>query len=214
METKSLSIDKLELKFDDSTMKFSGYASIFGGVDAYGDTIQPGAYANTLKNRARPIRMRWNHWGDIIGKWLTLKEDEKGLYVEGELPPGHSVASDVYASLKHGAVDGLSIGYRVRAFEQLNDDRRLLKEIDLLEISVVEEPADLGARIGDVKNVIEQCETLKEVESILRDAGGFNRIDAKALVARIKSLSKRDAETEQPDKSAIAKVFSDFKLSV
>ena len=214
METKSLALDRLELKFDDSKMKFSGYASIFGGIDSYGDTIQAGAYANTLKNRARPIRMRWNHWGEIIGKWILLEEDEKGLRVEGELTPGHSVAGDVYASLKHGAIDGLSIGYRVKAFEQVNEDRRLLKEIDLIEISVVEEPADLGARIGDVKAVIEGSETLKEIESILRDAGGFNRIDAKALVSRIKSLSMRDVATENELPKQISDVFEKFTLKV
>jgi HK97 family phage prohead protease len=213
METKQLSLDVLDLKFIDSNLTFSGYASIFGGIDAYGDTIEAGAYANTLKGRARPIRMRWNHWGPVIGKWIELVEDKKGLLVSGELTPGHSQAADVYASMKHGAVDGLSIGYRVKAFDQLNDDRRILKEIELVEISIVEEPADLGAKIGDVKSFIEAAESLKEIESILRDAGGFNRIDAKALVSRIKSMSLRDVETEGNVKAGIASVFSGFKLS-
>jgi HK97 family phage prohead protease len=212
METKQLGLDALELKFVDSGMQFAGYASIFGGVDAYGDTIQPGAYAETLKKRSRPIRMRWNHWGDVIGKWTTLKEDKKGLYVEGELTPGHSKAADVYASLKHGAIDGLSIGYRVKAFEQLDNDRRLLKQIDLVEISVVEEPADLGAKIGEVKSVIEAADSLKEIESILREAGRFSRDDAKLLVARVKSLSLREAETEK-QAGELQDLFSKFRLA-
>jgi HK97 family phage prohead protease len=212
METKTLPIDALDLKFTDSGMKFSGYASVFGGVDAYGDTIEQGAYAETLKKRQRPIRMRWNHYGNIIGKWTIIKEDEKGLYVEGELTPGHSTAEDVYASLKHGAISGLSIGYRVRAYEQLSDETRLLKQIDLVEISVVEEPADLGAQIGAVKSAITDAESLKEIEALLRDAGGFSRTDAGALVSRIKSLSLRDAEAEEKTVSGIAEVFSGFKL--
>lgn len=194
MEIKQLNLDAAELKFAGAAFSFSGYASMFGGVDSYGDTIEPGAYKNTLQNRERPIRMRWNHYGEVIGKWTNMYEDEKGLYVEGELTPGHSKASDVFASLKHGAIDGLSIGYRVKAFDQINEGRRLLKEIDLIEISVVEEPADLAARIGEVKSVLEKANSLKEIESLLRDVGGFSRVDAKHLVSKVNSLYQREAE--------------------
>ena len=91
MEHKLFSLDAAQVKF--STEKpgfFAGHASKFHGVDAYGDTIFPGAYKSTLESRKRPVQMRWNHYGDVIGKWLTIKEDEHGLYVEGELTPGHS----------------------------------------------------------------------------------------------------------------------------
>lgn len=208
METKLLALSGAEIKMqDDGKMSFAGYASVFGGVDAYGDTIQKGAYLHTLKNRDRPIRMRWNHWGPVIGKWTHLGEDSKGLFVEGELTPGHSKATDVYASMKHGAVDGMSIGYRVKAYEQTSEDRRLLKEIELIEISVVEEPADLGAKVGEVKSMIEAADSLKEIESLLRDAGGFTRADATTLVARIKALCQSDSDTNAKVKTAVLDVF-------
>lgn len=192
MEFKRLALDSASLKFDEAREGFfSGYASVFNGLDAYGDSIKPGAYKQTIKNRERPIRMRWNHFGPIIGKWLNVKEDETGLYVEGELTPGHSVAQNVLASMQHGAVDGMSIGYRPVKSEDRGDGTRLLKEIELVEISVVEEPADLGAKVGEVKHLIEmidEIKTLKEVESLLREAGGFSRAAATALVSRVKSL--------------------------
>lgn len=195
METKRLALDGAALKFDDARQGvFAGYASVFNGVDSYGDTILPGAYKKTLRKRERPIRLRWNHYGPVIGKWLTIEEDEKGLYVEGELTPGHSVAQNVYASMKHGAVDGMSIGYRPIKVENLPDGKRKLSEIDLIEISIVEEPADLGAKVGEVKSAIEEARTLKEIESILRDAGGFSRAAATSLVSRIKSLSLGERE--------------------
>ncbi len=141
--------------------------------------------------------MRWRHWGDIIGKWTSMKEDEHGLYVEGELTPGHSQAGDVYASLKHGAISGLSIGFRpVKSIENSTGGRDL-HEIDLVEISIVESPADLGAQVGAVKSAIEEAESLKEIEALLRDAGGFTRADACALVARIKSLGQSDSAPEK-----------------
>jgi len=164
---------------------FSGYASVFNGVDSYGDTIQPGAYANTLETRERPVRMRWNHYGPVIGVWKDVKEDDVGLFVEGELTPGHTVAQNVGASMKHGAVDGLSIGYRVQDSEK-NGDVTVLKEIELVEISVVEEPADLAALVSEIKSSIETASTLKELEMILRDAGQFSKSGAEAFISRVK----------------------------
>ena len=198
MQHKLSPFDRLSVKFDDARPGFfSGYASVFGLVDSCGDTIAPGAYSKTLQNRERPIQLRWNHHGGVVGKWLTLREDEKGLYVEGELTPGHSVAQDAYALMKHGAVNGLSIGYRPIESEQKDDGTRLLKQIDLVEISIVETPADAAALIGDVKSAIDGAVSLKEIESLLRDAGGFTRADACALVARIKSLGQSDSAPEK-----------------
>jgi HK97 family phage prohead protease len=202
VERKLAPIDALELKFDGEG-RFEGYASMFNGVDAYGDTIIPGAYKKTIKRKAgdRPIRMRWNHFGPVIGKWADMGEDEKGLYVKGELTPGHSVAKDVYASMKHGAVSGMSIGYIARSAREKADGGRELKEIDLIEISVVEDPADLGARITGMKAVINELGSFKEIEGWLRDAAGLSRDDATALVSRVKSLSHRDDVPEPLDTS-------------
>lgn len=193
----NLSDVKIKFEGEDDRRVFSGYASVFGGVDSYGDTIMPGAYKNTLENRSRPVQMRWNHFGPVIGKWLKIYEDENGLYVEGELTPDHSVAEDVYASLKHGAVTGLSIGYRpIKSIENEQGGEDLY-EIDLIEISVVESPADLNAQIASVKSKISDATTLKEIESLLREVGGFSRSDATSLVSRVKTIS-RGERVEKP----------------
>lgn len=197
MHHKLITLDDTQVKFDEARKGFfSGYASVFGGVDSYGDTILPGAYAGTLKARKRPVQMRWNHYGDVIGKWLRIEEDDKGLYVEGELTPGHSKAADVYASLKHGAISGMSIGYRPVKAIQNDHGGTDLHEIDLVEISVVESPADLAAQVDDVKSDIEAATSLKDFERILRDAG-FSRSDATALVARIKATTHGERAAEK-----------------
>lgn len=197
---KSIGLDTAEFKFDEARKGFfCGYASVFGGVDSYKDTIVPGAYTKTLANRSRPVQLKWNHYGPVIGKWLTLREDEKGLYVEGELTPGHSQAEDAYALMKHGAVTGLSIGYRVGKAQEKGDLREL-QEIDLIEISVVEQPADLGAQIGSVKSALDGALSLKELEALLRDVGGFSHAEAKALIAKAKALGEpREAVPEVSD---------------
>lgn len=210
MELKKLEIDRAEIKFLDSgAMKFAGYASRFGGVDSYGDTIDPKAYDRTIKpkNRERPIRLRWNHYGPVIGKFLDIGVDSAGLAVEGELTPGHSVAQDVYASMKHGAVDGLSIGFVPKKIEMLDGGGRLLKEIHLVEISVVEEPADLGARIADVKSALDEAQSLADIEALLREAAKFSRSDATALVSRIRNLVRGERESQINQAEAIRSLF-------
>ena len=212
MEHKNLQIEAVNLKFAEEGRKFSGYASVFGGVDSYGDTIMPGAYKATIGNRERPIQMRFNHLPGVIGKWTRIEEDEKDLIVEGELTPGHSKAEDAYALLKHGAISGLSIGYRpVKAVENQHGGVDL-HEIDLIEISVVESPADLAAQISDVKSAIEQAENRKEFEELLRNAGGFSRADAKALVSRIKSLGHRNDGDPDNDSADMASMFQNLKF--
>jgi len=197
LHTKLLGLERVEFKFDGEAGVIEGYASTFGGgPDSYGDIIAAGAFTKTLKDRNRPVRMRWNHFGPVIGKWTAIAEDERGLKVRGELTPGHSVAADVYASLKHGAIDGLSIGYYTIASEKQKDGTVLLKEIELVEVSVVEEPANTNATISEVKSDIESAATLKDFEDILRDAGQFSNSAATAFVSRLKAAVLREAEAE------------------
>lgn len=206
MQIKTLT--QCDIKFLEAgkAMQFAGYASKFNGVDSYGDTIAPGAYVETIGMRQRPILMKRNHWAGVIGKWLTMREDEIGLYVEGEFTPGNREAEDTYALVKHGAISGLSIGYEPTEFEMLADGRRLLKRITLHEISVVDSPADAGAVIASVKD----AHGLKDVEAILRSRG-FSQSEATAIVARVKSLAHGDRADEG---KAVADMLRNFKIPV
>lgn len=211
METKRIQLTDASVKFVGDGMRFAGYASVFGGVDSYGDTIDPKAYDKTIrqKNRERPIRMRWNHYGPVIGKWIEISTDDKGLLVEGELTPGHSTAMDAWASMQHGAVDGMSIGYRPKKIEIIDDGKgRLLKEIDLIEISIVEEPADLGARVDpeSIKSAIQAITSISEFEDFLRDVGGLSRVAAKSLISQAKPLFLRDARSAEEAEAAKAEI--------
>jgi len=207
---KKLDLQKLDLKFVGEGMTFSGYASVFGQVDSYGDTIDPNAYDLTLKDRVRPVRMRWNHYGPVIGKWLRMTTDKTGLFVEGELTPGHSKAIDTYASLKHGAVDGLSIGYIAKSAVENPNGTRLLKDIELVEISIVEEPADINATVSSIKSAIEQAKSIREIEATLRDSAGLSRLEACAVVSRIKAVIQSDFDNGKKEAQEIAQLFKSF----
>lgn len=191
---KTLSLSDVSLKVDGDVGKFSGYASVFDGVDSYGDTITKGAFSDTLNTHGAP-KMFFNHeWTMPIGKYTTVKEDDHGLYVEGELTPGLALATDVRAAMKHGTLDGLSIGGYVQKsdYQETDKGRVISKWSRLMEISPVVFPADSAARVDSVKSemleAIEQVETIRDLERLLRDAGGFSKGAAIALAARVKSM--------------------------
>lgn len=195
LEQMDLAYHACEIKFAKQPGRFQGYASVFGGVDSYGDTIEPGAFRSTLENRSRMPAMLFGHNpGRVIGKWLHLEEDARGLFGEGEFTPGNSDAQNTYASLKHGAIDGLSIGFRIPkgGAEDLKDGKRKLRAIDLVEISVVTMPADDAARVIAVKERMGAIASIRDAEEILRDSG-FSRSAAQTLLSRIRSIVLSDS---------------------
>lgn len=134
---------------------FSGYASLFGEVDLAKDRIERGAFTASLAARgAGGVRMLYQHDpAEPIGAWKIIREDARGLYVEGALSPGVARAREVHALMKTGALDGLSIGFRtVRARRDATSGVRRILEADLWEISVVTFPMLPSARVSNVKN--------------------------------------------------------------
>jgi HK97 family phage prohead protease len=131
-----------------------GYASLFGVVDQARDMVMPGAFRETLKARGlRRIPMLFQHDpSEPIGIWLELREDYRGLYARGRLIPDVQRSREVFALLRDGAIDGLSIGFRaVRGRVDPRTRVRKLSVVDLWEISVVTFPLLAGARVHAVK---------------------------------------------------------------
>lgn len=123
-----------------------GYASIFNTPDQNGDIIAPGAFQSSLQTRA-PIRMLYQHKVETpIGRWRTLEEDARGLFVRGDLILSSAHAREVFALLEGGAIDGLSIGFQTIKATKEPGGRRILKA-NLWEISIVTFPMASSARI-------------------------------------------------------------------
>ena len=203
MERKLHTLQAEQFKFDAIKGSFEGYASMFDGVDAYGDTIVKGAYAETLQNRTRPVAMFFNHISrrsDMpakIGVYEDMCEDDYGLKVKGRLTVGHPTADAVLASMKNGTISGLSIGYMVPVGgAEKRDNIRLLKKIDLIEVSIVEEPADLGALIdrSSIKSAVDNMKSLADAEKILREAGSFSGNAATDFVSKLRAVIQREAD--------------------
>lgn len=201
---KAISLSNVDLKMEGDTGRFAGYASVFGGTDDAGDTIVRGAFASTLRTHGLPKMYLEHAWAKgahgsamlPIGKFHVAKEDDHGLFVEGELTPGMSVSSDVRAAMKHGTIDGLSIGGLIKKgdYEEIETGRVIKRWSRLIEVSVVAHPADTAARVdpstvkSELLDEIEEIGTIREFERFLRDAGGLTKGAATALAARAKKI--------------------------
>lgn len=190
-ETKAL---RLDLKAD-ADGRVEGYASRFGEVDQGGDMVLKGAYADTIA-AGRPVKMLWQHDpAQPIGVWDEVSEDDTGLRVRGRILSDVAKGREALALVRAGAIDGLSIGYRVTDGDISADGVRLLKSVDLWEVSLVTFPMQETARI-DAQKAAEM--TAKEFERrLVRDAG-LTRSVARALMSGGMDAvkAKRDAGSD------------------
>lgn len=190
-EQKATRFDMKSVREDGS---FEGYASLFGAEDLGRDVVMPGAFRASLSKRGpRGIKMLYQHDpNEVIGVWLKLREDMRGLFVEGKLLPDVGRSREVLSLMRAGAIDGLSIGYHVvKAKADAKTGLRQLIEVDLWEISVVTFPMLPEARISAVKAA---RPTEREFERWLTRDAGFSRSDARLIIAAgYKALNTRDA---------------------
>lgn len=133
---------------------FEGYASLFRVVDLGKDLVEPGAFRDSLVRRGPAgVKLLWQHDpAEPIGRWLSLAEDRRGLFVRGQLSLAVARAREIHALMREGAVDGLSIGFRCeRARTEPRSGLRRLERVDLWEISLVTFPMLPQARVSAVK---------------------------------------------------------------
>lgn len=202
LETKLIKFTQTKLAPDPEnteSMTFSGYGAAFGNVDSYGDIIQKGAFSAYLAD-VKSGKQDWpsmltQHGGwalsanDLtpVGVYTDLSEDEFGLKTSGNLAPTPR-GIEIHTLMKmqpRPAISGLSIGYYPREFEyggKKDPYSRLLKKIDLVEISIVTFPANGKARINGVKSI--QDMTDHEFEQALRDVLGLSQKEAKTVISR------------------------------
>ena len=200
---------------DEAKGMFSGYASIFGNKDLGNDVVVQGAFQKSIRAKgARKIKMLFQHdTKEPIGVYTKVREDAQGLYVEGKLAMQTQKGREVYELMKMGAIDGLSVGYRVDAKGYSYDDRgkkRYLKQVDLMEISAVTFPMNPKARVNAVKA---EERTVRDWEAFLRDEGGLSRSESKVAASAVtKALDQREVGDEQSEvMKSIAKLTTILK---
>lgn len=207
--------------------EFSGYGSVFGNEDLGGDVIMRGAFAKSLKAKKEQLpQMFWAHDPSRVpGKWLEMSEDKHGLAVKGVLADT-PLGNEIHTLLKMEAVRGLSIGFVTKQQEFEEDGTRLIKEVDLWEVSIVSLPMNPLAQVVHTHSRLsaagEYVPTVREFERILRDVGCSKTI-AKRFVSKMldgefgetPSEPRRDAGDEDlvATAAAISEMFQAATLA-
>lgn len=185
---------EIETKKVSAKGEFEGYGALFNLVDNGGDVIQKGAFAASLgdfASKGRAPKMLWQHDpATPIGVYTEVREDDRGLYVKGQLLLDTVSGKEAYIRLKSGAVDGLSIGYRTREADFTDEGLRVLKQVDLWEISLVTFPMNPDTRVDAVKalDAGKSDPVAAQLNNALAAMGIAPKDAAAASAAAIKSL--------------------------
>jgi uncharacterized protein len=123
--------------------KLEGYAATFDTpADIHGqftETIQRGAFANSLRDGDILALLDHNETqllGRTRSKTLQLNEDGKGLRFSLALPQT-TLANDLLVMVERGDIGGMSFGFWPVDEVWPSKDQRILRSVDLLEVSVV-----------------------------------------------------------------------------
>jgi len=224
VEYKALPLEDFEIKAGDGGWTFTAYASTFGNKDHGGDVIQPGAFKSTLTNPNRDRPLLWQHQqGEPIGRELSIAEDKKGLLGTWEIIDT-ARGADAYKLLKRGVIRSMSIGYIPKTFDFTDGgDGRVLKEIDLLENSVVSVPMNDQARVQSVKSHCEVCHaaalagsaapkydslTLAQLAGVVTEVSDLFSERTKGLLAKLATGEHELTENKRADLEALLETFS------
>ena len=179
----------MEVKALDDSGVFEGLAAVYDNVDLQGETISPGAFTKTIRERPQ-VKLLYQHDTNQPIGLCEVSDSAVGLIVRGRLSLGVARARETYELLKTGVLDSFSIGYDVIKDRRLKDGTRVLTELRLWEVSIVTFPANPKAVVGRVKrdawadDYAEMKRTVREI----RDCA--QHMADEALVARMKRTAR------------------------
>ncbi len=223
MDLKQIKNKTLDVKFtkssfseDDKYYHFSGYGSTFGNVDRGKDVVIEGAFSDSLKS-ITPKFCYQHNMKDPIGIFTEIKEDSHGLFVRGQMRKGFEKTQWIASLIEDGAIDSMSIGFNIDEGGYEYDAKTgvcLLKKLTLFEVSLVTIPMNEEARLTGFKSL----DSIRDVEDMLRENGGFSAKDAKTIISKIKEFCTRDeSEIEQkrdvdvqPDPTPLLEAIKNF----
>ena len=165
-------------KSADGTIKISGYANT-KDRDRVGDVVLPEAFQKTLKEyKNNPILLYMHDWDKVIGKITNMEIDDRGLKVYCVISNSKD-CEDIRLKIKEGILCTFSIGYNeLDADWDKETATNYVKEIELLEISIVSIPCNTAAKFS----VVDQEEESNEDEKAFTDGALKFMADALSLL--------------------------------
>lgn len=186
-ERRHLPAREFELRAEgESTLKLTGYASVFdspydvwGGPSAGGfaETIDRKAFDVTLRGKP-DVHLLINHEGMPLARTksgtLQLNTDRTGLYVEADLDRRDPDVQRLQSKMERGDMDEMSFAFRaIRQEWNADETERRLTEvsIDRGDVSVVNYGANpaTSTSLRSLLGALSDDAVLAEARSIARD---------------------------------------------
>ena len=166
-EIKDISADKRQVAI---------YLAKFDNIDADNDMIKKGAFTKSIQERGpeassnrRIAYLRWHDWEKPIGKFLSLNEDDYGLFAVAQLGQSQ-IGEDAWNDYNDGIIREHSIGFqyiqdKMRWIDDMNAPAQgywMISELKLYEGSAV----TFGA--NENTNVVEVMKSEQKIEKAVK----------------------------------------------
>ena len=164
-------------KVDENRRTVSGFASL-DNIDKQDDIVTAEASMEAFAKFRGNIREM--HQPLAVGKMVSFKADKyfdpetkkfyNGVYVSAYISKG---AQDTWEKVLDGTLQGFSIGGRMNKWDDGYDEKsdkaiRIIKQYDLVELSLVDSPANQFANIMSVEKV-NGLDVIKADETVLEN---------------------------------------------
>lgn len=161
---------KFETRDDSGNLSIEGYFAVFDSVydiaPGLSESIDPGAFNNTLSG---DIRALINHDTTLVlgrtkAGTLQLRVDNHGLWGHIDINPNDTDAMNLYNRVQRGDVDQCSFGFDILSEEtdirENGDVHFTIKEVELFEVSACTFPAyedtNIKARMRDRDEIMKR----------------------------------------------------------
>jgi len=169
-EIKDISSDKRQVAI---------YLAKFDNIDSDNDMIKKGAFTKSIQERGpdstsnRKIAiLRWHDWEKPIGKFLTLEEDDFGLFAVSQLGTSQ-LGEDAFRDYTDGIIREHSIGFqyiqdKMKFIEDMNAPDKgyfMISELKLYEGSAVTFGANSETNVIDVMKSEDKVEKAVKISN-------------------------------------------------
>lgn len=159
----------------------------------FNEVVKQGAFKRSLDSgKEIPLLLEHDYEKRLAdtSNTLTITEDQIGLRFDAVIND-----SEVYEKVKSKEINNCSFGFLPieQEFEAINDlrEKRYLKDLDLLEISLVHNPAYVGSLV-EVRNMNEMAKELKETK-----VDGMNVEEVEENDVQIEEVEQVEESTEE-----------------
>lgn len=188
----------------ETELKIFGYAST-DSIDRTSDRILPTAWTRGgLRNyELNPILLFNHDYNRPIGKVVEISTDSRGLKIKGIISKS---AGDVYNLVKEGVLSTFSVGFLVKdADYDKSLDGLIVKDAELLEVSVVSVPANQDATFSLAKSFDNQEDYLNFKKQFIN--GDANEASTEGT-QKVSRKSKMDETTQDLINKAVAEALA------